>query len=247
MIHVGTSGWQYDSWKDGAFYAKGTPQRDWLRYYAGRFAIVEVNNSFYRLPEVQTFDRWRRGTPDGFLFVIKASRYITHVRRLRDCREPLELFWRRASLLEEKLGPVLFQFPPNLRVDLSRLEDFLHILPHEIQAAFEFRDESWRTDDALGLLDRAGAACVLADRPGWRVPAIVTGGWAYIRFHQGQPRRPGYTREKLRRWAGRIAGLDARQTYVFFNNDQGAAAPADAATLIDLLEKRAAPVATPGS
>jgi uncharacterized protein YecE (DUF72 family) len=247
VIYVGTSGWQYASWRNGAFYPKGTPQREWLHYYARRFATVEVNNSFYRLPEAETFDHWRESSPTGFRFVVKASRYITHVRRLRDCREPLELFWRRASRLKEKLGPVLIQLPPNFRVDLSRLEAFLRVLPPGMRAAFEFREGSWRNEDVLALLDGAGAAWVLADRPGWRVPVIITGGWAYIRFHQGQPRRPSYTRQKLRRWAERIEGLEARDTYVFFNNDEEAAAPADAATLIDLLEKRGAPVATPGS
>jgi uncharacterized protein YecE (DUF72 family) len=244
VIFVGTSGWQYGSWK-GRFYPRGLAQRSWLQHYAARFPVVEVNNTFYRLPEEDTFDRWGEGSPPGFLFVVKASRYITHIRRLRDSREPVRLFWARATRLGGKLGPVLFQLPPTFRADPGLLAEFLSFLPHEMRPAFEFRDDSWRHDDVLKLLDRAGAAWVLADRPGVRVPRIVTGGWSYIRFHQGRPGHPAYRRDKLRRWADSIAGLEADDAYVFFNNDALGAAPADASTLIDLLAKRGADVATP--
>jgi uncharacterized protein YecE (DUF72 family) len=243
MVLVGTSGWQYDSWR-GPFYPKGMPKRAWLDHFATRFPVVEVNNSFYQLPREPTFDRWREESPDGFRFAVKASRYITHIRRLRECRDPVDLFWSRATRLRQKLGPVLFQLPPNFRADPKLLAEFLAILPPGIRAAFEFRDDSWRTDDVLGSLDRAGAAWVLADRPGWRVPLIVTGGWTYLRFHQGRITHPGYTRSKLRTWADRIAGLPVRDGYAFFNNDPLAAAPADAAALIDLLEQRGLEVAT---
>ena len=243
MIFVGTSGWQYDSWK-GEFYPTAVPRRSWLAYYATRFPVVEVNNSFYQLPKEATFGKWRDESPPRFRFVVKASRYITHIRRLQDCRDSVDLFWSRAQVLGEKLGPVLFQLPPNFRADPDLLRRFLSVLPPRMKAAFEFRDSSWHDDRVLEMLDRAGAAWVLADRPGWRVPLIVTGGWAYIRFHQGGVARPGYTRSKLRTWAGRIASLPASDTYVFFNNDALAAAPRDAQTLIDLLEKRAGPGST---
>jgi len=242
MIYIGTSGWQYDSWKK--FY-DGAPKRAWLELYASRFPAVEVNNSFYQLPKEQTFDRWRAETPVGFRFAVKASQYITHIRRLRDCAEPVKLFWSRATHLGDKLGPVLFQFPPNFGVEAGRLREFVSILPEEIWAAFEFRDDSWRTDEVLALLDDAGAAWVLADRPGWKVPLLLSGGWSYIRFHQGRPMHPGYTRRKLRTWADRIAGLDAKDVFVFFNNDQLAAAPGDAETLTELLQDRGQDVATP--
>jgi uncharacterized protein YecE (DUF72 family) len=244
MIYVGTSGWQYDSWKK--VYA-GAPKRAWLELYASRFPVVEVNNSFYQLPKEGTFDRWREETPNGFQFAVKASRYISHIRRLRDCGEPVRLLWARAKRLGPKLGPVLFQFPPNFGAEVQRLGEFLPLLPREMRAAFEFRDDSWRTDDVLGLLDDAGAAWVLADRPGWRVPLVVTGGWSYIRFHQGRAIHPGYVRHKLRTWADRIAGLDAKDVFVFFNNDQFAAAPRDAETLTGLLLDRGQEVAvSPG-
>jgi uncharacterized protein YecE (DUF72 family) len=242
MIHVGTSGWQYDDWR-GVFYPERLPKRKWLAHYSATFSTVEVNNSFYRLPSEETFARWREESADGFLFAVKASRFITHIRRLRDCRDPVDRFWSRASRLGDKLGPVLFQLPPNLAADPERLRDFLGVLPESMRAAFEFRHDSWRTDEVLDLLDRAGAAWVLADRPGARVPLVVTGRWAYVRFHQGRPTHPGYTREKLRRWAERIAGLEAAEVYCFFNNDPEAAAPADAATLSRLLEGLGAKVA----
>jgi uncharacterized protein YecE (DUF72 family) len=237
MIRVGTSGWQYSSWK-GAFYPEGLPQRAWLRHYASQFSVVEVNNSFYQLPRESTFDRWRAETPDGFLFAVKASRYITHIRRMRDCKDPVDLFWSRAERLGSKLGPVLFQLPPNLRADPELLAEFLGTLPPGMKAAFEFRHDSWRRDDVRALLDRSGAAWVLADRPGAHVAPVVTGGWSYVRFHQGQRSHPAYMRSKLRTWAGRLAASPARATYVFFNNDELAAAPADAATLIELLGRR---------
>ncbi|HXF36280.1 MAG TPA: DUF72 domain-containing protein [Actinomycetota bacterium] len=241
MIRVGTSGWQYDDWR-GVLYPPGLPKDRWLETFARRFATVEVNNSFYRLPSEETFARWRTGTPEGFLMAVKASRFITHVRRLRDCRDPVRLLWSRARRLGSRLGPVLFQLPPGFRADLGRLEALLDALPGGMKAAFEFRDRSWWTDDVLGMLDVRGCAVVLADRPGARVATAVTGGWAYLRFHQGTERGPGYRREKLRRWAGRITGLDADDVFVYFNNDTGGAAVRDAETLRELLRERGAAV-----
>jgi uncharacterized protein YecE (DUF72 family) len=236
-IHVGTSGWMYRDWRE-RFYPKGLPQRRWLEFYSSRFDTVEVNNSFYILPKEATFARWRRETPSGFVMAVKASRYITHIRRLRDAGESVELFLARASALGDKIGPVLFQLPPRFPVDLDRLRDFLPALPTGIRAAFEFRDRSWEQDGVFELLDRAGAAFVLADRPGIRVPDVVTGGWSYIRFHQGghAPHGVGYSREKLRRWAHRIRRLPNGEVYAYFNNDTGGAAVQDAATLMALLD-----------
>jgi uncharacterized protein YecE (DUF72 family) len=244
VIYVGTSGWQYGSWK-GAFYPQKIPQRAWLSHYVTEFPVVEVNNSFYQLPKEGTFDKWRDETPPKFVYVIKASRYITHIRRLRNARESVDLFWSRTSRLNEKLGPVLFQLPPRFKADLDLLREFLSLLPAEMKPAFEFRDESWNRDDVYTALDGAGAAWVLADRPGARVEPIVTGGWSYIRFHQGRPFHPAYSRTKLARWADRISELPARDTHIFFNNDPQAAAPRDAQILMSLLRKRGQTVAEP--
>jgi uncharacterized protein YecE (DUF72 family) len=244
MIWIGTSGWQYASWKN-RFYPKGVPQRGWLEFYASRFPVVEVNNSFYMLPKEVTFGRWREASPEGFLFVVKASRYTTHIRRLRDAKESVDLFWSRATRLGPKLGPILFQLPPNFRADPGLLKDFLGILPREMRAAFEFRDDSWRAEEVYELLDRAGAAWVMADRPGWHVPNVVTGGWSYIRFHQGRASHPAYSRRKLRAWAERIGDLGATDVFAFFNNDAMAAAPNDATTLMDILREIGKEVARP--
>jgi len=241
---IGTSGWQYDSWK-GRFYPRNLPKDRWLAFYAECFATVEVNNSFYRLPSDAAFERWRDGTPPGFLIAPKVSRYLTHIRRLRDAEESMELFWSRAKRLGSKLGPLLFQLPPTFVADEELLAAFLELLPKGARSAFEFRHPSWETETTRSLLDAAGAALVLADRPGARVPPRVTGGWSYVRFHQGTRQGAGYPRAKLRRWADRFAELPARDVYVYFNNDPGGAAVRDARTLFELLEARGASLARP--
>ena len=241
-VWVGTSGWQYASWKR-RFYPEKLPQRRWLEYFSQQFPTVEVNNSFYRLPKETAFERWRSESADGFLVTVKASRYITHIKRLSDPKDPVKLFWSRAKKLGPKLGPVLFQLPPNFKADLDRLRTFVKVLPKGMQPAFEFRDASWETDETYEILDRAGAAYVLADRPGWKIGDVVTGGWSYIRFHEGRRTSPFYPRSKLRRWADAIAELPARDTYVYFNNDPLGAAIKDARTMMELLEARGLDVA----
>jgi uncharacterized protein YecE (DUF72 family) len=190
--------------------------------------VVEVNNSFYRLPERATFERWRDRTPGEFTFAVKASRFLTHLKRLRESEDGLGRLWERAEALGDKLGPVLFQLPPRFPADVARLREFLGHLPPAMRAAWEFRDPSWLVDEVFESLDAAGCAFVLADRPGFRGPTPVTGGWSYVRFHQGTPSGPDYRREKLRSWAERIAALPARDVWAFFNNDHGGAAVRDA-------------------
>ena len=244
MIHIGTSGWQYRDWK-GRFYPEKLPQREWLPYFAERFPIVEINNTFYMLPKEETFVRWRETAPAGFTYVVKANRYITHLRRLREPRDSVKLFWSRARRLGKTLGPVLFQFPPNFQADIERLRGFLAVLPKSMRSAFEFRHASWETDEVYETLDDAGCALVLGDRPGLKAPDVVTGDWSYVRFHQGQKLGPWYPKAKLRKWADRIVAMPARETYVFFNNDPQGAAIRDAYTLADLLEERGAEVRGP--
>ena len=236
-VFVGTSGWQYADWRD-AFYPAGLPTTGWLDHYGSVFSTVEVNNTFYRLPEAATFDRWKRETRGGFVMAVKASRYLTHLRRLRDPREPVDLFFSRAKRLGPRLGPVLLQLPPNLPAAPDRLEETLAAFRGRCRVAVEFRHRSWLTDEVLALLDRSRSALVLADRPGARVDPVVTGGWSYLRFHQGTRTGPGYRRAKLRAWADRIAALPARQVFVYFNNDTAAAAPHDAMILRSLLGER---------
>jgi uncharacterized protein YecE (DUF72 family) len=246
VIHVGTSGWQYDDWTPG-FYPADLPRRAWLGWFAGRFSSVEVNNTFYRLPERETFERWRDETPEGFVIAVKASRYITHVRRLREPEEPLRRFLERAEVLGSRLGPVLFQLPPRFPADPPRLAGLIRLLPEGVRAAFEFRDPSWETDVVRAMLRDAGAAQVAADRPGARPPETIGDGWMYVRFHQGRRTGPDYPRAKIRRWADRIAELGVGDVYAYFNNDSGGAAIRDAASLRDELRARGLEVARPGS
>jgi uncharacterized protein YecE (DUF72 family) len=241
-VFIGTSGWQYPDWR-GAFYPPGLRTTRWLGHYTSVFSTVEVNNTFYRLPEAETFDRWKRETPVGFLMAVKASRYLTHVRRLRDPREPVDLFVSRAKRLGSRLGPVLLQLPPNLPVAPDRLEETLAAFGRRCRVAVEFRHRSWLTDEVFALLDGSSSALVLADRPGLRVDPVVTGGWSYLRFHQGTRTGPGYRRTKLRAWSDRIAALPAKDVFVYFNNDTDAAAPRNAMVLRSLLEERDVQVA----
>ena len=234
-VRIGTSGWVYRDWREHV-YPPGLPQGRWLEHVAERFPTVELNASFYRLPPRTTFEGWRTRVPSGFRFAVKMSRYLTHVRRLRDPEEPLARFWQAATGLGPALGPVLFQFPPRFGVELELLRRTLSILPPSMRAAFEFRDASWETDEVLAALDAAGAAWVLADRPGARVRPHVTGGWSYLRFHRGTEDGFDYPREKLRRWAEKIASLPAGEVYVYFNNDPGGAAVRDAEHLRSVLD-----------
>jgi uncharacterized protein YecE (DUF72 family) len=244
MIIVGTSGWQYDDWR-GRLYPPDLPKTRWLDHFSQRFPTVEVNNTFYRLPGPEAFVRWRDSSADGFVVTIKASRFITHIRRLRDCREPVRLLWTRCRRLGHKLGPVLFQLPPRFPADPDRLRAFCRVLPDSMRPAFEFRDRSWETEEVFEILDYAGAAFVWADSPGSRVSEAITGGWAYVRFHKGSRVRPDYSRSKLRRWADRLSAIDAREIFVYFNNDTGGAAVRDAGVLTRYLSERAAGVRGP--
>jgi uncharacterized protein YecE (DUF72 family) len=241
-VSVGTSGWQYRHWR-GRFYPQGLPNASWLGHYAERFGTVEVNASFYRLPERTTVERWAATVPASFVFVFKASRYLTHVRRLRDPEEPLRRMYDVIEGAGSKLGPVLFQLPPTLRRDDGLLGAFLERLPREPRSAFEFRHASWFVDEVFEALDASGAALVQADRPGVRVGVPVVGGWSYLRFHQGGRTGPRYRRAKLRAYAEAIAGVGRRDVFAFFNNDEAGAAVRDAATLIELLGEGAPPVA----
>jgi uncharacterized protein YecE (DUF72 family) len=230
---IGTSGWQYRSWRE-TFYPSGVPQARWLEHYAARFRTVEVNNAFYRLPEARTFADWARRTPDDFLVAVKMSRYLTHVRRLRQPAEPVQLFLSRARHLGAKLGPVLLQLPPTLRADTQSLDATLGCFPSVVKVAVELRHESWFTDETAGLLAGHGAALCLADGPKLRTPLWRTADWGYVRFHEGRATpHPCYGRAALSTWARRLAdtwGADA-DIFAFFNNDERACAVRDAAVM----------------
>jgi uncharacterized protein YecE (DUF72 family) len=240
VLYIGTSGWQYRDWRAGLYPAK-LPQRLWLEHYADRFAVVEINNAFYRLPERETFRRWRERTPDDFVFVVKMSRYLTHIKRLKEPAEPVARFLGRAEALGGKLGPVLLQLPPNLKADLSALDETLSLFPGSVRVAVEPRHETWFTAETRALLERHRAALCWADRKGRPVtPLWRTTDFGYLRMHEGRARPwPRYGRTSLRSWLDRIdRGLTGLPTYVFFNNDPGGAAVIDAAAMAGMARRR---------
>ena len=238
---VGCSGWQYKHWRSD-FYAPSLPVSRWFEHYASVFDTVEINNSFYRLPEAATFAAWAARAPRGFLFAVKASRFLTHMKKLKDPEDPLERFFSRARALSRHLGPVLYQLPPGWKYDRSRLEHFLHALPADARHVVEFRDPTWYGDESLGLLQEHGVALCLHDMPMSATGRLRVGPFVYVRFHGASGRYDGsYPRERLEEWADWLgeqaaAGVDV---YAYFNNDVGGHAPRDALTLRGLLHDAA--------
>jgi len=221
-VHIGCSGWNYAHWRERV-YPKGLPQRRWLEHYAGLFGTVEINNTFYRLPRREAVAAWVSGSPPGFLFAVKASRYLTHVKRLQDMGRGVERFYERIEPLlhSQKMGPVLWQLPPTFRRDDERLAGALAQLPPG-RHCFEFRHESWFVDETYELLRRHGAALVIGDHPQrpWQSHE-VTADWTFIRFHYGHRGRNGnYSERELEEWARRIEGWRAAaEVFAYFNND----------------------------
>ncbi|MFN2483905.1 MAG: DUF72 domain-containing protein [Candidatus Limnocylindria bacterium] len=234
---IGCSGWQYRHWSSD-FYPPDLPQQHWLEHYARTFDTVEVNNSFYRLPSRSVFAGWRRRSPAGFVFAVKGSRYLTHVKRLKDPGEPVARLWQAATGLEEKLGPVLYQLPPRWLRNLERLEGFLAALPAGRLHAVEFRDKSWYSDETYELLQRHGVAMCVHDMAASASPLRFVGPFGYVRFHGSGAKYGGrYPDRALDGWAERI-GVElvaGRPMYAYFNNDVGGHAPRDAARLRDAI------------
>jgi uncharacterized protein YecE (DUF72 family) len=236
VLYVGTSGWQYAHWKRD-FYPEKLPQRQWLPYFAERFQTVEVNNTFYNLPERSVFESWRRTAPPDFIFAVKMSRFLTHLKRLNDPEEPVQRFMERARGLGGKLGPVLIQLPPRFTIDLDRLERTLRLFAPSVRVVVEFRDESWFVTETRDMLERRGVALCLADSPRRSQPRWRTADWGFVRFHEGKGRHaPGYERDVLRRWVARIGDMWSRNedVFVYFNNDTAGYAIRDAVTFAGL-------------
>lgn len=220
-IRIGTSGWHYNHWV-GPFYPPELPKTKWLQFYAEHFDTVEVNNTFYRLPKESSVKNWYRQAPKNFLYTVKANRYITHIKRLKDASEPLERFLQIAEILEKKLGPVLWQLPPNFHKDLELLQTFLKLLPKKILAVFEFRHQSWFSEDTYEMLNRFNAGFCTHDMPGNPTPHIITGNVIYLRFHGPTGKYAGnYSKSALRDWAKWTKEHieEVRSVYAYFNND----------------------------
>jgi uncharacterized protein YecE (DUF72 family) len=239
VYYVGTSGFSYTHWR-GAFYPEKLPQARWLEHYARQFPTVEINNSFYRLPSEKTFQSWSERTPAGFLFAVKASRFITHLRRLHDVQAPLETFLSHARNLNEKLGPVLYQLPPSMGRDEGLLEAFLAILPRDLQHVIEFRRQDWYEERVYAAMRGSNVALCIHDMGQSKSPLVATADFTYVRFHGTTGRYTGnYSDEQLEDWATRIRQLassnNPKIVYIYFNNDIAGHAVNNARALAQLL------------
>jgi uncharacterized protein YecE (DUF72 family) len=238
-IHVGCSGWVYRHWR-GIFYPEGLPQKRWFERYAEEFDTVEINASFYRLPLASTFEGWRDKAPPGFHYAVKVNRFITHMKKLLDCEAEIERFIALARPLGDKLGPLLYQLPPSLRLNLERLERFLERLPPDLTHVFEFRNKDWYVPDTYSLLDRHGASFCVHDMPGSKTERIGVGPVAYVRFHGGEGKYWGrYSDEGLLSWTDWVVEQtrSGRSVWCYFNNDIHGHAIEDARTLKSMVSQ----------
>lgn len=232
-IHIGTSGWHYPHWKK-KFYPEALPESEWLVHYADHFQTVEINNSFYRLPEAHTLQEWYNAVPPDFLFAIKAGRYITHMKKLHDPEASTQALFERIRVLGKKLGPMLFQLPPRWQRNPDRLERFLQALPSGMQYAFEFRDPSWFHESIAGLLRHCNAAFCIYDLNGRQSPCTLTADFVYVRLHgPGDAYQGCYGKEGLSKWHDKISGWakDGLEVHCFFDNDDSGYAIQDAQIL----------------
>ena len=218
-VLAGTSGYSYPAWK-GRFYDPALPASRMLSAYAARLPAVEINATFYRMPKPSTLAGWRGEVPPGFVFALKAPQRVTHVKRLAGAAEEVAYFLRTAAELGERLGPLLWQLPPTLKKDLPRLRDFLALLPRGGRSAFEFRHESWHSDDVLAALSEAGAALCIAEDEARSTPLAATAGFGYLRL-----RRPDYDDAALARWAGAVREQRWTDAFVFFKHEDEARGP----------------------
>jgi uncharacterized protein YecE (DUF72 family) len=251
-LRVGCSGWNYKHWR-GPVYPAEVPARLWFARYAAMFDTVEVNNTFYKLPEAATFASWRERAPDNFVFAIKASRFLTHLKRLKEPEEPVARLFEHARELGEKFGPILYQLPGNFHRDLQRLEELLAILPRtlgeiggapreqRLQHTIEFRHPSWYVDETYAVLNAHGAALCIHDKAGSAITSPIDGPFVYVRFHGPSGRYFGrYERRRIDDWAGRLAEQwrGGRDVYAYFNNDPEGMAVFNAQELRDELDRR---------
>jgi len=235
--YIGTSGWHYEHWRE-RFYPEKLPKAKWLEFYADRFNTVELNASFYRVPSEETFTGWRDKAPSNFIYAVKVSRFITHIKRLKDAREATEKFIARAKTLGEKLGPLLYQLPPSMHRDDELLDSFLATLPPGLEHVFEFRHQSWLDDDVFQILGKYNTGLCVFDMPSVSCPVLATADFAYVRFHGSTGLYSScYSDAELAEWAQKLAALavDLRAVYIYFNNDIEGFAVSNAETLRDYL------------
>ncbi len=239
LIHIGTSGWHYKHWK-GPFYPEDMKSEEMLGFYAEHFQVAEINNSFYRLPAEQTLKAWRDTVRGDFQFSVKASRYLTHMKKLKDPEEPSETFMERIKTLGDRLGPILFQLPPRWRCNLERFDAFIRQLPDGFRYTFEFRDPSWFTSEIYDLLRKAEAAFCIYELSGTLSPKEVTADFVYIRLHGPEGAYEGsYDQQTLSGWAGAMSSWarQGKEVFCFFDNDQNGYAAQNARSLKEMIHK----------
>lgn len=234
-IRIGTCGWSYKDWKN-KFYPPGLCAKNWFKFYSQYFDTVEINNTFYQLPSKSVFKNWHAQAKKGFIYAVKVSRYITHMKKLKDCQKPLKAFFKHAEVLGNNLGPFLYQLPPGWNINFERLNNFLKILPKAYCHIFEFRNNTWFRNDVFGLLDKYGASFCIHDMRGLNCPKIITGKAIYLRFHGTVGKYDGgYADAQLGSWARWLKQQRKAKTYIYFNNDVHAHAVYDAQNLKEIL------------
>ena len=235
-LYVGTSGYSYKEWK-GTFYPEDLPEKQMLRFYGERFRSVEINNTFYRMPKASVLEGWAAGVPADFKFVLKASQRITHMQRLKDAGDSVAYLLDVAGALKERLGPLLFQLPPYLKKDASRLREFLALLPPNRPAAFEFRHQSWFDPEVFGLLrDHQAALCIAEAENDLEIPFESTADWGYLRL-----RRPDYGDAELKAWVERVSQQNWRDAFVFFKHEEEGKGPQMARRFLELQNEAGRP------
>jgi uncharacterized protein YecE (DUF72 family) len=228
-LYVGTSGYSYKEWK-GTFYPKDLPEKRMLHFYGGQFRAVEINNTFYRMPKASVLQAWAGEVPADFKFVLKAPQRITHFQRLKEVGDSVAYLLDVAGTLEERLGPLLFQLPPNMKKDFPRLREFFALLPPECRTAWEFRHASWFDEEVFDLLrQRRAALCIAEAEDGLEVPFVSTAAWGYLRL-----RRPDYGDTELKAWLQRLREADWHETFVFFKHEDEGKGPQMAKRFLDL-------------
>ena len=227
-VKVGTSGFSYKAWR-GSFYPEKMKEADMLPYYAERFDTVELNNTFYRLPNESTLQQWAERVPDGFRFSLKASRIITHIKRLNEVGDPTAYLYRVSESLGAARGPILFGLPPNMKQDLDRLRAFLAHVPPGVRTAIEFRNESWHDDAVFDALRERGVALCIAQSADEETPFVATAGWGYLRL-----RREAYDKAELQQWRDRIAAQKWDEAFVYFKHEDAGVGPRLAREFLDL-------------
>lgn len=240
-IYIGTSGWSFDSWI-GSFYPKDIKNNDRLSHYAETFSTVELNNSFYQLPSKKSIQHWLKATSDDFIFSCKASRYITHMKKLNDAKPDVDHLFESLEHFGEQLGPVLFQLPPNWHMDIERLAKFVRTLPKDHRYTFEFRDKSWLCEQVYDLLEKYDIALCFYDFKGYQSPEVITSDFIYVRLHgpTEQAYEGAYDGRTLAGYAQKFIRWqkEGKSVFCYFDNDQKANAPKDAVKLMDSLERQ---------